>query len=297
MAGDSLEVGPGLVVKRVVIAQVKEQDLNAQVMQPREFERLTENIRMRGALEQLPYCYQPDGEGVIEVVSGHHRLRAARQAGLSEVWVLVDTMPMRRTEVTAKAIAHNIIHGTPDENVLRELVATIDNVDDLLTTGLPEEFLPLVDDDNTQLQIPHADFDWRIVYLSFLPGQMADFQAAVEQIERQAEFVGVAQLDQFEEFAKACYTYGRLMNVKSISTTVAMLTELAVKAIDEMQADGVQELDGWVRIAHLVGPSMPPDAAKIVRDALGLMEARGDLDPAKLWRALELWAADYLASP
>lgn len=76
--GDRFQVGDDLYVEFVEIASLKEQDVNAQVVQPRHMERLTENIRYRGALEQMPYCYRdPDGT-TTEIVSGHHRTRAAR---------------------------------------------------------------------------------------------------------------------------------------------------------------------------------------------------------------------------
>jgi len=48
-----LQVGDDLYVMVLPIAAVKEADVNAQVMQPREFERLTSNIRSRGQVESL----------------------------------------------------------------------------------------------------------------------------------------------------------------------------------------------------------------------------------------------------
>ena len=45
---DRWQIADDLYIEFVDIGVLREQDLNAQVMQPRHFERLTENIRQRG---------------------------------------------------------------------------------------------------------------------------------------------------------------------------------------------------------------------------------------------------------
>ena len=88
----------------------------------------------------------PGREGPKRICSGHHRARAARAAGLTEIPCLVDTAPMTHSEFTAQQIAHNELHGTPDTNVLAQLVRMIEDVDDLLATGLSEQELSKLGD-------------------------------------------------------------------------------------------------------------------------------------------------------
>lgn len=230
---DVMVIGDDLVITWVEIASLKEQDVNAQVMQPRHFDRLTENVRNRGQLESIPYCHQPGGEGPIEVISGHHRSRAARAAGLTHIPAIVDYKPMRRSEVVAKQIAHNQLHGDPDRDILAHLVQMIDNVDDLLATGLDEADLPTVDPDDTRLAIPHGEFDFRSVALMFLPHQMQEFDDAVKVIDSATDMVGAAHLDQFEAFSKAVFAYGRCKNVRNFTTMVSMLTDIARREVEE----------------------------------------------------------------
>lgn len=71
-----LELGNGLEIWKVNIEDLKEQDVNARYMKAEMFERLTENIKGDGRLESLPFCALTD-KG-IEIVSGHHRIRAVR---------------------------------------------------------------------------------------------------------------------------------------------------------------------------------------------------------------------------
>lgn len=279
----------------VPLDDLREQDVNAQMMEPRHFDRLTQNIQDRGMVESLPYCHQPDGAGPISIVSGHHRARAARAAGLTAIPVIVDTRAMRRSEILAKQIAHNELHGSPDEAILRQMVAMIDNVDDLLTTGLPEDFLPTVGADDTSLDLPHAEFDWRMITLLFLPGDLADFTAALDMIDKHSEMVGLAARADFEAFAQAAIKYGRLTNIRNVATAVAAIIETARREIAEMERDGVQEASYWVRTASLVGAQMPQDAALVVREAVDKAIANGDCTPENQWLMLERWAADYLA--
>ena len=46
-----MTIADGLVIKWVDVINLKEQDLNAQVMEPRKFDALTQNIKLRGMLE------------------------------------------------------------------------------------------------------------------------------------------------------------------------------------------------------------------------------------------------------
>ena len=289
-----LQIGEDLYVVFAEIASLKEQDVNAQIMQPRHFDRLAENIRSRGAIESLPYCHQPGGTGQIDIVSGHHRARAARAAGLTTIPVIVDTRTMRRSEVIAKQIAHNELHGSPDEQILRQLVAMIDHVDDLLATGLPEDYLPTVEADDTTLQLPHAEFDWRLVSLTFLPQQLEEFKTALDIIDNATEIVAVAQRDQFDAFAKAAHQYGRFTNIRNLATVVGSITQIAAREIAELQDLEVDDRHSRVRIPTITGNTIPADAAAVVAKAIEAASGEDDIGEHR-WRALHHICAAYLA--
>ena len=42
--------------------------------------QLTDNIKKRGQLESLPFCALTQNETRIEIISGHHRIRSAKEA-------------------------------------------------------------------------------------------------------------------------------------------------------------------------------------------------------------------------
>lgn len=290
-----LQVGDDLYVMILRIAELKEADVNAQVLQPRHFDRLTSNIRNRGQVTSLPYISWPNREGPARICSGHHRVRAARNAGLTEIPVLVDTRPMTHSEFTAQQIAHNELHGTPDTNVLAQLVRMIDDVDDLLATGLDEKTLnKLGDVEATALGTPHAAFDWKVFTCLFLPHQMETLKDALDSIDRKSEVLGIAPREDFEEFSKQVIEYGRMANIRSLGAVVSSIIAIARREVDLADQDGVQPDPSWVRTAELVGGAMPEDAAKVVRQAVAKVLADGGISADQPWRALELLAAEFL---
>jgi len=202
-------------------------------MQPQDLERLTANIKQRAGMESVPFCAQPDGQGQIEIVSGHHRIRAAAAAGLTEIPVLVDTRQLTRSQIVAKQIAHNQLVGDQDDAVLRQMVRMIDDVDDLLSTGLPDEYLPTLEDEVPSLgSEPTAAFEWRSVTFTFLPHQFDAFDELAQTLDT-VDAMAVADREQFEAFADAIHRYGIANQIRSSGTVVARLVEIANREIAE----------------------------------------------------------------
>ncbi|HET9564798.1 MAG TPA: ParB N-terminal domain-containing protein, partial [Mycobacterium sp.] len=276
-------------------------------MAPAMFERLVENIRRTGRLESTPYCAQVKGLGAVEVVSGHHRIRAARKAGLTHVDVLVDTSDLTRSQIVAKQLAHNALVGHDDNDLIRQLVGRLTSVDDLLESGLGEDFVPTPEKFKVTLFTPHADYKWKTATFTFLDHQLASFEALAKSLKSEARTVCVGCQDQFEPFIKAVAAFGRERNIVSAATAIAVLTELATAEAAELKAqrEAAEEDAGPGKsptiktgplLSQLFGTArVPPDVAGVIREALDKMTANQDVPAGTKWQALERWAADYLA--
>jgi hypothetical protein len=298
------KLSDGLEVREISIQDVREQDVNAQVLPPAVLERLSENIRREG-LTELPYGWVRKDLNRVEVISGHHRLKAATKAGRTSVHMVVDTRDLSRSEVVSRQLSHNRLHGEPDPEIEKELLMEVTAVDDLLATGLDEDFIAsLPRTDTTSLFLPSPDFDWKTVVFTFLVHQFDKFDELVMNLDGEVNLIGVAGMDQFENFARVVANYARIRDIKSIGTTISQLTQLA---LDEIRAkelltpneDGeIQPVTGeeeWVPISALLrSRSIPLAAAKVINQALDKMMADGDTGPKNRWQALEYWAADYL---
>lgn len=228
-----MEVAPELYVVKVPIADLREQDVNAHTMPPGKFERLVENIRQRGALESLPYCVQPGWDGPIEIVSGHHRVRAGHAAGLDELTILLDVAKMPRSAVIAKQLAHNALVGSDDPDLINQLLAEIDDPDDRLATGLSADVLEgQAAVDVAAMFAPRIDFDYRTVSFAFLPHQQAELERLIELLEGRHDLVAVAPISQYDEFLKVAARYARLKGVRSGATAITLMVRLALEEIE-----------------------------------------------------------------
>lgn len=129
-------------VRRINIKHLKEQELNAQEMPKHQFDALVRNIKNDGELQSLVYVHQPDGpEGEIRIISGHHRVRAAYKAGLTEVPCIVETAPLTTAQIRARQLAHNQIHGESDPKLVAQILDEIDDVIELTSTGFTDQEL------------------------------------------------------------------------------------------------------------------------------------------------------------
>ena len=129
-------------VRRINIKHLKEQELNAQEMPKHQFDALVRNIKHDGELQSLVYVHQPGGpDGEIRIISGHHRVRAAYKAGLTEVPCIVETAPLTTAQIRARQLAHNQIHGESDPKLLAQILEEIDDVVELTATGFTDQEL------------------------------------------------------------------------------------------------------------------------------------------------------------
>src|SRR5690348_6201715 len=92
-----IELGNGLELWKTNPSEIREQDVNARSMTPKMFERLQKTIERDGRLESLPFCATTD-KG-LEVVSGHHRVRAATAAQVPLIYVVVDISGLTRSQI------------------------------------------------------------------------------------------------------------------------------------------------------------------------------------------------------
>src|SRR5438094_10157750 len=106
---------------------LREQYVNARSMPKAMFERLAQDIARDKRLESLPLCAKT--ERGLEIISGHHRVRAATAASLSEMFVLVDVTGLSRSQIAAKQLAHNAIEGEDNEQLLAESYRQIEDAE------------------------------------------------------------------------------------------------------------------------------------------------------------------------
>ncbi len=217
---------------------LREQDVNARILPLAEYNQLSNNIQNRGQLESVPYCALIDGR--FEIISGHHRIKAARGVGITRGVILVDESGLSRSEIVAKQLAHNRLAGVDDEQTLRILYDSIDDPLLKLESGLSEDFADLSNYDWDAIPAPRLNMKWRTVTLTFLDHQLQDFEDLLGALPP-SDLVGVADIEQFQPFVDAASKFGRLKSIRSIGLIVHELTRLALERIAAAEAAQVEE--------------------------------------------------------
>jgi hypothetical protein len=286
------DMGSGLLIAKIKLADIREQDLNARIMKTEMQKQLTDNIKKRGQLESLPFCALIEGR--IEVISGHHRLRSAKDAGLTEVFVILDVSSLRRSQVASKQIAHNAINGFDDQSTLREIAKMIDDVDDMLESYIGKEIIGEPMAELEKLIAPKVEFAWKNVTFTFLPHQLKDLDKLLNVLgSLKPDFLGVADIDQHEEFIETVTKYQQFANVKNTGAAIHAMIRATEQIFEDVHYDDSEE---WVQLTSLLGtPAIPKEAAEIIKEAVDKMTKEGTVGAKNKWQVLEYWAADYLA--
>ena len=232
----SLQIYPeGLKLVYVAVDDVHEQDINAQAMSKAAFDQLVSNIQATGAPESLPLLAKTD-KG-YEIISGHHRFRASRQAKIKHIMALAFDS-LSRAHLHAKQLAHNSITGKSDPQIVKMIWDRIDDVsarfeafiDPKIFDNLPQpvSFKP-IDVDMGKLS--------KTVLFVFLPTQAMDFDAALEQIMPKCDVdkVYIAHRDTFDGWIAAFQRIRADMEIVNSPTAMLMMAELAMERLDEMK--------------------------------------------------------------
>lgn len=217
------DLGNNLKIAKVDInSELKEQSLNAQTMGKEAFSQLVANVKKRGGLESLPYCVLKDGK--IEIVSGHHRVRACRAAGITEIPVLLDESSLTRSQIIAKQLAHNSIVGTSDKSILRQLYEEMDSIDDKLESFVSVEDLAKQGVSESEVLNLAEPVKFKTMTFLFTPKEFDDVRAVLERLEQEApNMVAVCDEKDFEPFVKRIQETKKANDVKNASVAMHLL--------------------------------------------------------------------------
>lgn len=285
------DMGSGLVIAKVKIDKVKEQDVNARVMKNEMQDQLTANILKRGQLESLPFLVLKDGK--LEIVSGHHRIKSARAAGLKEIVVIVDVSGLSRSQIAAKQLAHNAISGFDDDSALREIVKMITDVDDMIESFVGKDIMEEPLEQYDKMLSPAVEFDFKNVTFSFLPHQVQAMDDLVKSLETTAsEIIGVASYEQCQGFVETLSRYQKFTDIRNVGAAIHSMVQNANEKMDEA---GFNEEEEWSYLAKLFGNNaVPGESAQVIQKAIKKAEKEGTITSKNRWQLIEYLCADYL---
>lgn len=285
------DMGSGLLIVKIPLDVVVEQDVNARIMKNEMQDQLTANIAKRGQLESLPYLTEDDNK--VRIISGHHRIKSARQAGIKEIYAILDVSGLTRSQEAAKQLAHNAISGFDDQSTLKEIVKMISDVDDMLESYVGKDILaePMAEFD--KLISPAVQFDFRTLVFAFLPHQLQNLELLVKELEKAGpEIVGVAEYEQGKRFVETLSKYQQFQDVRNLGAAIFSMIEAANEKMDIAGYDPAGE---WTYLTKVFGSnSIPTGAAQVIQQALKKAEKEGVIGKKNRWQLIEFLCADYL---
>jgi len=225
----------GFAVVRVPIGLLVEQDKNAHMMPIQMRQSLAANIRRDGHLESLPLTHRKDE--VFEIISGHHRVLAAKDAGQSHVDALAYLNELPKGTVRSKQLAHNSHVGSDDAQMLRELYLEIDDPDERLATFLDPEKLQInMTTQPIAIEDVRVPFDWHYVAFAFLPYQRDAFDLLCSRITSRDDTICVMPEELFAAFGAAAKRVGLTDDIRNVGTVVARMVEIVNDHLDQQEA-------------------------------------------------------------
>jgi ParB-like nuclease family protein len=285
-------------IERKPIAELRLLEVNARYMRHEMFAQLVENIRRDGQLTSIPFAVrEPDG-GYL-VLSGNHRVMAAKEAGLEEIDVLLTDDELDEQRRVALQLSHNAIAGEDDPVVLAQLYEQLE-ADWRVYSGLDDRELELLQ----AVQVPgfrEAELDFMNVLISFLPEEAERAGEVLETLRREApaDERWAARRADYERFQDALSDVCDAYHIRNLALAFGVLCDVALAHRDDLAAGWLEtESEGWwVPLASVFGTDrVPAPLAGKLRKSLERLISAGEVTREESWKALERWVDERAAA-
>ncbi|MDR1197546.1 MAG: ParB/RepB/Spo0J family partition protein [Prevotellaceae bacterium] len=217
-----------------------EQEKNARYFAPEVFQQLVDNVKSDGRLESIPLCYQTEKDkenGKYHIISGHHRVSAAKQAGLGFIMIFV-IHPKNRDEIIAKQLSHNSLVGKDDKVILFELFNEINNIQQKISSGINNEIEKI---QYTSLNFHLGNFKQFI--LLFSCGEEERFDGLMTELENTVQVkhdsaVRIVDNNCFDKFADNLRKIKKAKNIKNNAVGFTRMMEIVENYIKKYDDEG-----------------------------------------------------------
>lgn len=240
MASEKLET----TVNYLPLTDLKHLTKNARYMTGDQLRRLVDNLKRDGELTSYPLVYRPDAklnpdfyeqsQGELIILSGNHRVEAAREAGISHTNAIEIKTVLSDERLRAIQLSHNSINGQDDPSVLLNLYESL-SLDEKLYSGLTDDDFDVEPIDVSGLGI--GSVQYAEVTLAFIPHELKQVQKWMKSIEDQARKSPtlVAKYEDFDKFFETVVRVKKELKTYNSAIAFAMLCHLATERLDQLK--------------------------------------------------------------
>jgi len=217
----------------VPIAQCDFLEKNARFMRAEQYRQLVENIRRDGCLTSVPFAIKQGDR--YKILSGNHRVKAAQDAGLTDIPVLYTDQELTHAQQVAIQLSHNAIAGQDDMAILRELYDEINDVALKEYSGLDDVVLGRMNPPNLD-PLSESHLEYRVVSVCFLPEEVERAEKLFDKVMEQTmgDATWVNRRADYDRMLDALTIAKAQAGVKNTATAFGLLLDLAEKHLEEI---------------------------------------------------------------
>lgn len=207
---------------------------NARFFKKDQFKQLIANLEQDQRLSSMPLCHILAGD-ILEVLSGNHRVKAAIQAKLEFIIVMVILGDLSKSDQLAMQLSHNALVGQDDEQILADLWSRIDDIKARVYAGLSSDVLgelkkvKLISFSTPQIRTRRVAFVFTEIEEDAI-GAVLEELATVP-----ADTIHLANLEQFDAFFALLIKTKKIKDIKNSSLAMLRLVELAGVALTQQE--------------------------------------------------------------
>lgn len=221
-------------IKEVELSKIDLIEKNARFMTNDTFMQLVSNIKRDGQLSSVPFVVEKKN-GRFVVVSGNHRVQAAKQAGLVKANVMyVHEDNITNDEIRAIQLSHNSIEGQDDPEILRQLLDEIQDVAMKEYAHISREILDGAGDLNYTIELPNNEMV--PVTLMFVDTSKVQFDELMEKLDtftpRELENMTIMDREYLTRLNEVSNKVQQKYKIKSQALSICKMVELVNLMID-----------------------------------------------------------------
>lgn len=222
-------------IKEVEVSKIDLIGKNARYMEQSTFRQLVANIKRDGELSSVPFCVEkPNGR--FTVVSGNHRVQAAKQAGIVKIFAMcIDEDKISNDEIRAIQLSHNSINGEDDAEILKQLLDEIQDVAMKEYAHISQEVLDAVKDIDYSIKMPSNEVV--PVTLMFIDTNKIAFDNLLNELDnysdREIENMIIMDKDYMSRLNEISNKVQQKYKIKAQALSVCKMVELVNLMINE----------------------------------------------------------------
>lgn len=217
--------------KEVNISEIDGLEKNAHYMEQGMFNRLVDNIKKDGALSSVPFCV-PKDDGRYEVVSGNHRVKAAKVAGIPIITIMYAD-DLTKDQKLAIQLSHNSINGKDDLTILRELLEEISTGEYKDYAHISEDaFLELEKMDYEIVQPKHTVIPVTFFFYDYDNAKLEELIKLLEEKRpEEVENSVVLPMAEFDRIKEVVAEVQKKFKIKSYGLSMSKIITIAREAL------------------------------------------------------------------